>query len=402
MTAKTGQLSAVLHQVGMPMRRKFGHARATRDASQSVVLRIDVDGVEGVGEGVPRDYVTGETPESAFQAIARLDLAELVGAVDFGSFEAAVRGIEALDLPGRLRQQDRLGLAAGCCVELALLDAVGKRFGRSIRDTAQALSLPAALTAGAGETHPLSRALDGSASPEAIVTGPFRERFRVLKIKVGLGPEADVARIRAARELVGEAFTVVVDGNMAWSLDEACRMVDAFRPFSIGWYEEPLAQYALKDYRVLRERTGARIMLDESLCSFADGQAAIAEQACDLFNVRLSKCGGFLPSLRLAELAQRHSIEVMMGTHPGAQGILRAAEWNFAHTVAGIVSLEAAISNTWYEQELIRERLEVDSARRRLVPLDGPGLGITLEIEPLERFTERRAVMTSGCWTAQG
>ena len=43
-------------------------------------------------------------------------------------------------------------------------------------------------------------------------------------------------------------------------------------------------------------------MLDESLCGFPDAQAALTRRTADLFNVRLSKCGGVLPSLRIIGL----------------------------------------------------------------------------------------------------
>ena len=58
----------------------------------------------------------------------------------------------------------------------------------------------------------------------------------------------------------------------------------------------------------LRRQVKVPIMLDESLCGRIDAERAVAEDACDLFNIRLSKCGGFLPSLRLVQFARRSEL----------------------------------------------------------------------------------------------
>src|SRR5215210_190787 len=53
-----------------PFRVSFGHAAASRSSSTNVLVRIETDEqVVGFGECVPREYVTGETPESAMRYI---------------------------------------------------------------------------------------------------------------------------------------------------------------------------------------------------------------------------------------------------------------------------------------------------------------------------------------------
>ena len=55
------QLTAYI--VRSPLKRPFSHASATRHESENVLVRCElVDGTMGWGEGVPRSYVTGETP----------------------------------------------------------------------------------------------------------------------------------------------------------------------------------------------------------------------------------------------------------------------------------------------------------------------------------------------------
>ena len=94
-------VTATLYRVRMKLTKAFGHARASRDESDDLILVVELDGVSGVGECVPRDYVTGESVDIAIASLRRLDLDE-VARVTEGSFPVAVGALESLDLPARL------------------------------------------------------------------------------------------------------------------------------------------------------------------------------------------------------------------------------------------------------------------------------------------------------------
>ena len=58
------------HLVELPFRFRFGHALASRASSVNLIVVVQLaDGSIGYGEGVPREYVTGETPESAITRV---------------------------------------------------------------------------------------------------------------------------------------------------------------------------------------------------------------------------------------------------------------------------------------------------------------------------------------------
>ena len=64
------------YQVRIPLRRPIRHASHTRTETDNLLVRCVLeDGTEGFGEGVPRDYVTGETIDSALDLLRRSDLA---------------------------------------------------------------------------------------------------------------------------------------------------------------------------------------------------------------------------------------------------------------------------------------------------------------------------------------
>ena len=67
-----------------------------------------------------------------------------------------------------------------------------------------------------------------------------------------------------------------------------------------------------------------------------------ARKTADLFNVRISKCGGILASLRIIALAQRSGLGVQLGCHPGETALLSAAGRHVASRVAGLRYVEGS------------------------------------------------------------
>ncbi len=74
--------------------------------------------------------------------------------------------------------------------------------------------------------------------------------------------------------------------------------------------------------------------------------------ACDLFNIRLSKCGGYIPSLRLAQFAKQNKIGYQLGCQVGETAILSAAGRHFAGSVSDLVAVEGS-----YDRHLVKESL---------------------------------------------
>jgi len=214
-------------------------------------------------------------------------------------------------------------------------------------------------------------------------------RFRELKIKVGIAGYDDVERLRQIRRLMGRRVDLRVDANEAWSPEEAVARIRELEPFGISSVEQPVAHTQIDAFARLRHALRVPIMLDESLCSPYDAECARERDRCDLFNLRLSKCGGFIPTLRLAEFAQRNRFGYQLGCQVGETALLSAAGRHFASSVAGWRSVEGS-----YDRHLIREPLgDKDLTFQwggwaRALP--GPGLGVTIAAEALKRATVRK------------
>ncbi len=127
-------------------------------------------------------------------------------------------------------------------------------------------------------------------------------------------------------------------------------------------------------------------MLDESLCGFPDAEASVARKTADLFNVRLSKCGGILPSLRIIALARRSGLGVQLGCHPGETALLSAAGRHVASRVAGLRYVEGSYDRHILAANLSRQDLTF-SYGGWAQPLKGPGLGVAVDAAALEAMT---------------
>lgn len=126
--------------------------------------------------------------------------------------------------------------------------------------------------------------------------------YHCLKIKVGAGNPDDEGRAVAAwRAMLGNAFSIRLDANRAWSLDEALRVADLARGARIEYLEEPVR--AVTDLAAFRARSAIPLALDESLGELgAEGAARLGAVA---WIIKPSLRGGIAASLALAQAARR-------------------------------------------------------------------------------------------------
>jgi muconate cycloisomerase len=378
-------------QVRIPLTKPIQHASHTRSDTDNLIVRCVLgDGTEGFGEAVPREYVTGETVGSALALLQRSDLPAQLE--DCPSFETAVALAERVVLAPIVGDtRGCQGNAARCALELALLDAYGKHFGEPVsavtRQVAPELYEP--------RRHVRYSGAITSAQGRKLRLQAWKYwfyGFRQLKIKVGIAGQDDIDRVRAVRRRMGRRVDLRIDANEAWPIGDVCRHIIELTPFGISSVEQPVPHTESARLADVRREVGVPIMLDESLCSAIDAERAVVEQSCDLFNLRLSKCGGFIPTLRLAQYALRYRLGCQLGCQVGETAILSAAGRHFASSVGGLRYLEGS-----YDRHLVREPLGREDITFRwggwAPALAGPGLGIVVDPAALERVCLRKEVL---------
>lgn len=383
--------------VRLPLRREIKHASATRRESDNLLVRCRLrDGTEGWGEGVPRPYVTGETADGALEQLDATPLAEQLDR-PAGSWREVIELCSAFQ--PRCDQddpRDHHSNALRCAVELAILDAFGRLFGQPVREVVRHYDPANELDA------PRERV---RYSTTITAEGPRRERlsalkmrlygFRQCKVKVGVAGAHDAARLGRIRFWIGRRMDLRLDANEAWRADELVSRLEPLLRYDVSCIEQPVAHEEVEALAELRPKLAVPIMLDESLTSLPDAAAAVRQGTCDLFNIRLSKCGGFLNSLRLAALARSAGLGYQLGCHPGESGILSAAGRQWATAVRGIRYLEGS-----YDRHLLRELLTKEDITfgygGRAPALPGFGLGVTIEPGVLARLKTREVTFRLG------
>jgi L-Ala-D/L-Glu epimerase len=377
--------------VRIPLRRAILHASNSRTETENLLIRCALEnGTLGYGEGVPRDYVTGETVASDIELLQRSSLSDqLVTCTDWAQAVALAERFQLAAVPG----DDRgcAGNAARCAVELAMLDAYGQHFGQPLSQVtkivAPELHQPQAWVRYSGAIT----SADGLKLRLASL-GMRLYGFGSLKIKVGISGQNDVDRMHSVRRHAGREMKLRVDANEAWSANDVVARIRELEPFGITSVEQPVPHSQVDCLRTARREFLTPIMLDESLCSRIDAERAVVDGTCDLFNLRLSKCGGFIATLRLAQYAHEHGIGCQIGCQVGETAILSAAGRHFATSVADLHYLEGS-----YDRHLVQEslgKLDLTFGRGGRAPaLSGPGLSVSIDPAALARVTVRKEVL---------
>jgi len=212
------------------------------------------------------------------------------------------------------------------------------------------------------------------------------------QVKVKVGEDNDLDTLALARRELGEEADLRVDANGAWSVAEAIPRIREMEAFHLSAVEQPVAKDDFAGLRQVREAVNVPIMADESLCTLEDARRLIDLEACQMFNIRLSKCGGLTNSIRLKEMADAAGIRCQLGCHVGETSILAAAGRHFALTQESLVYLEGSFASYLLTRDPVQESVVFGQGGVGL-PLAGPGLGITVQEEALDELAVSRVTL---------
>lgn len=371
-------------EVSFPFRISFGHAHTSRSSSSNVIVRVQTDhGSVGFGESVPRDYVTGETPAGAFRMIAERLAPPLLGC-----------GVERLDeVPALLAtagQSDpgEPSSAARCALELAVLDALARAEGRSVADLLGPRVRSVVAYSGVMPLLP---------APLMLLGGLLHRLYGVttVKLKVGRSLAEDLRNLKLLRLALGAGADLRVDVNCAWQVDQAIEAIQAMRPFGVAVVEQPVAKEDFAGLKRVSDAVETPVMADESLCTLEDARRLAGDRSVDMFNIRISKCGGLLEARQIADIAASAGLTCQMGAHPGESAILSAAGRHFATTTPNLRYLEGSAGNILLKQDIADVGM-APGYGGRAPALHGPGLGVSVNEAKLEPFVVKRVKVGGG------
>ncbi|MFQ5892862.1 MAG: mandelate racemase/muconate lactonizing enzyme family protein [Nitrospinota bacterium] len=367
----------------LPLWWPVDHAAARRNASENLFAVVELtDGTVGVGEGLPRPTVTGETMDMCWRALETFEVEALVAA--WPSPHAIDRALEGL-MAG-----ERPAPSARAALEIALLDALGRATNRSAAAiAAEVLGLepPGGRPIAYSAVLPFAR----PGLLRLLCWGVRAYGFRSAKLKVGRSVDEDARRLRAVRGWLGPAVELRADANGAWSPDEALAVIEVCPRVRLAALEQPVPPGA---WGALAERLPSpppvALMADESVCTMGDLERLTASTALQGINCRIAKMGGLIPAARIGRAAA--GLDLLVGCHVGESTVLSAAGRHLAALLP-----EARWHEGSYDRWLVRASLATKPLRfgpggRAAVEL-AAGLGVELRRTVLERLTLRRRAL---------
>ncbi len=191
--------------------------------------------------------------------------------------------------------------------------------------------------------------------------------FTAMKLRCGgeSSADAEVERMRALREAVGDGVDIMIDINQGWTAHEATAIGRRLSEHRLYWLEDPIQH---QDYAGMARIAAA---LDTPVCSGEYHYGLIpfrhmAEaQAIDIMMVDLFRVGGFTEYVKAAHLAEAFNLPVV--THLATE--------LFAHAAAGTNTL--LLEHVPWAFPLFEEAPRVEDGA--VVLSDEPGLGLRFD-----------------------
>jgi L-alanine-DL-glutamate epimerase-like enolase superfamily enzyme len=251
---------------------------------------------------------------------------------------------------------------------MALWDLLGKHVGVAVVDLLGRVheALPTSVTIG------ILPAEEAVASARDYVG----QGFRALKVKLGKDVAEDTDRLRRIREAVGPEVAIRTDPNAGYDADSLCRYLAETAELAIQFCEQPVARGAEGAFAGLAAADRAWLAADESVHDLADaGQLLREPRPYGIFNLKLMKCGGISPAVRIAHLAEGAGIELMWGCNDESRISIGAAlHVALASPATRYLDLDGSFD---LARDLAAGGFALEAGCLR--PAPGPGLGIVWE-----------------------
>lgn len=269
----------------LPLAHPFTISRYTVVVQKTVVVQVSDGEFFGYGEATVNPYYhsTVERLVQSFSKVSHLieSLPELHPA-DFWQLLAPHLS------------EDYFAL---CAIDMAYWDFYARKQKRSVRSFFSQENAKTPLTS-------YTIAID---SVEMMQQKIIEKPWPVYKIK--LGTSNDIEIVESLRKITDAAFRV--DANAAWNAEQAIEYAKILKNLNVEFIEQPLKADDFDGMRKVREQSVLPIIADESCQREAD-----VETCNGLFhgiNIKLMKCGGITPALRMIENAKSKGLLLMAG-----------------------------------------------------------------------------------------
>lgn len=309
----------------------FDSLQTRRKHADSVILHLDCGGnLSGFGESAPRLYVTGENAASVMEVVSTI-FAPILFSCRLSSCQDAAEILVRCESACRRKRLAAFHSALGA-VDLALWDLL-EQSGLS----------PEQRPYGPPRRDQLPFSVSVPLMPLDLIREFFprlaaRLDFKIIKVLIDDDLKGNTERLKLISSLAAPDKEVRLEVNGKLTFAQIARQLDRLRHFDITAMEQPLPPGDIANLIELRQSYGIAIIADESLVSIDNARQLIEAGACDIFNIKVSKCGGLTKGRALADLAAAHGIACHVGTHVGETEILGLPGRHLARAIPNLDS----------------------------------------------------------------
>ena len=268
----------------LALKHTFSISRESHDFQDTVIVSLSLNGQTGYGEATSNPYY-GITAENLIKEIEAIR--ETIASFDF-------------TIPEIFHQfltQKGMSNFAICALDLAAHDLYGKLLGKPLFE----------IWGTKIDHYPTTNYTIGIADKDTMAAKIKEKPWPIYKIK--LGTENDVHIISELRKHTNAIFRI--DANCAWTARETIANAPQLKDLGVEFLEQPLKADDWDGMEMVAHHCVLPIVADESCIVESD------VEKCGLhfngINIKLTKCGGLTPALRMIKEAKSMGLKVMVG-----------------------------------------------------------------------------------------
>jgi len=325
------------------LRHTWTISRNSSDFKDNVFVRIERDGVVGLGEAAPNVRYG----ESAEKTLAVLRNAK-------GLFESS-DWFRYVDMQKQWQDIIKNQRCAGAALDMAVLDWIGHK-----------LDVPFYRLLGLDECKTAITSFSIGIDTPEIIQQKVREAgdYPILKIKVGRDNDEQI--LKAVRDVTDKPL--YVDANEAWRDKRlALKKINRLQELGVKLIEQPLPAEMIEETAWLRQQVDIPIIADEAVKRASDISKLAG--AYDGINIKLMKAGGVQEAIRMIHVARAFGMKVMLGCMIESSLAISAA----AH-LSPLVDYADLDGNLLVSNDPF---IGVSVERGKLVLNDRPGFGVS-------------------------
>jgi len=363
----------VLREIRLPLKEPFRISSGV--VSERRITLLELHGPDGGPIGWS-ECVAGENPNYSSETIdtAWLAIREWVAPRVLGHDFAGPEAVHAA-----LEHDFRGHRMAKAAVEMGAWELAAQQRGIPL----------AKLLGGTRERVSAGISIGIQANPEALASRAIAARDAgYSKVKIKIAPGSDLAFVIAVREALGPDAHIMADANSAYSLADI-PLFKKIDEYDLIMIEQPLAPDDLVRHSKLQAELRTPICLDESITSVDRAEDMIALKSGRIINIKPGRVGGFTQSKAIHDVCQKNGIPVWCG------GMLESGIGR-AHNVA-LASLpnftlpgDLSPSSRYWERDIVTPEWTMGADGMVAVPLDRPGMGVTVDMDRVDDLTVRR------------